>query len=46
MARAPTAEEQDRRALARVVARHLPAVYQGYLGPAGLTPFYSSNARE
>jgi 5-methylthioadenosine/S-adenosylhomocysteine deaminase len=46
MAGAPTATEQRRRALAEVVARHLPAVYQSYLGPAGLTPYYSSNARE
>jgi cytosine/adenosine deaminase-related metal-dependent hydrolase len=46
MARAPTADEQHRRVLAEVVARQLPAVYQSYLGPAGLTPFYSSNARE
>jgi cytosine/adenosine deaminase-related metal-dependent hydrolase len=46
MARAPTAEERYRRTLAGVAARHLPAAYQGYLGPAGLTPFYSSNARE
>jgi cytosine/adenosine deaminase-related metal-dependent hydrolase len=46
MARAPTAEERRRRALADVVARHLPAVYQDYRGPAGLTPFYPSNARD
>jgi 5-methylthioadenosine/S-adenosylhomocysteine deaminase len=46
MTQPPTAAELRRRALGEAVARHLPAVYERYSGPAGLTAFYPSNARD